>query len=160
MKFSILSLLSVLASAALAAPTDAASDVAGQIVNDGVIRLNVTDLHPPSSLTRRQNGNPNTEATLQAWRFDGNCQPGPGFNFLWFPVGWTAANNPSGACHEFFENGIRRDVLSVMVTGTWGGNCRLRMYENTGCTGGVTLRSPGQCGNRAGNPIRSFNVVC
>jgi hypothetical protein len=49
MKFSILSLLSVLTSAALAAPTDAASEVAGQIVNDGVIRLNVTDLHPPSS---------------------------------------------------------------------------------------------------------------
>ncbi|KAK4234480.1 hypothetical protein C8A03DRAFT_37749 [Achaetomium macrosporum] len=169
MKLSFLSLLSLLSSAAttLAAPTDAAAEVAADNANDGppswrrdTIRIEAKDLQDPSSLTRRQTGNPNTEATLQAWRFDPNCSPGPGFNFLWFPVGWTAANNPSGACHEFFEGGQRREILSVMATGNWGGGCRLRMYQNPGCTGSFSLQTPGSCGNRAGAPIASFNVVC
>ncbi|KAK3307644.1 uncharacterized protein B0T15DRAFT_185115 [Chaetomium strumarium] len=189
MKLSFLSLLSLLSSAAttLAAPTDTATGVTADNANDGppswrrdieaasgVTADNANDgppswrrdidarsLHDPASNpTRRQNGNPNTEATLQAWRFDPNCAPGPGFNFLWFPVSWTSANAPNGACHEFWEGGQRRDILSVMATGGWRGTCRLRMYQNPGCTGSFALQTPGVCGNRGGAPIASFNVVC
>ncbi|KAF1995507.1 hypothetical protein P154DRAFT_610965 [Amniculicola lignicola CBS 123094] len=123
-----------------------------------VIRLNVTELQT-LSLERRQNSNPATDGTLQAWRWVANCGGGP--DFTWFPVSWApAGRDRREACYEYWDNNQLVDIYSAYLTGSWAPICRLSYYERAGCQTSRGSVQQFTCATRGGSSIKSLRIQC
>jgi hypothetical protein len=106
------------------------------------------------------------EATLQVWTGSSVCSPEP--TYTWFPVSYVENTQPnSQACYNHWENGVRQNIKSTMLTGPWGANCYLLAYAHQECgvgsygANGVRQAGPYSCITLPNNiPILGVVVRC